>query len=133
MCHFLILLCLASATASILVPHSTANVTPWTQQQCVPNMNSLSHSLGHVSGAVMDVTSPRTCNTSVQTKHFPCQFHIVNQYVRRCGLLQQMNCILQKHQIYYGYILTSIIHHACKRSVSERQELYENAHPLESV
>ena len=141
MCHFLILLSLASATASILVPHSTANATPWTQQQCVPNMKSLSQSLGHVSGeynfaslftsvltrsngilrvpplAVMEFIALRTSNKSVQLKqHFPCQFNIVNQYVRRHGFLQQMTCFSKKQQVHSSHMLAQLIKFPVKYS-----------------
>ena len=102
--------------------------TPWTQQQFVPLMKSLSHSLKpstkeyvptslltsvlamYYSGmlqilplAIMVVIAPRVCNTTVQLKqHVPCQ----QLYLRKHGFLQHMKCLLKKQQVYTGHILT---------------------------
>ena len=47
--------------------------------------------------AIMDVITPRDCNS---------------QFVRNHGFLQQMKCLLQKQQRYSGYILTPTLHNA---------------------
>ena len=112
MCHFLILLCLASATASILVPHSTANASLFT------SMLTRSSGILRVPPlAVVEFIALRTSNKSVQLKqHFPCQFNIVNQYVRRHGFLQQMTCFSKKQQVHSSHMLAQLIKFPVKYS-----------------
>ena len=112
-----------SWTANILVVHGNG-LQPWSlwlerhpEYQCevfIPNIKLLIY-----LWAILDVTAPRVCNTTVQLKqHVPCQ----QLYLRKHGLLQQMKCLLKKQQLYTGHIMTPTLINAWKSYLSGHQQ-----------